>query len=219
MKNENYYKAGYAEGVKIACAINNISTGEIIRKSAKVDTLLSDPSFQNMLCKAAAMSFELGGLAGTLEHRLFVKMAGYNAAKFSDYTAEKFLVPVVKAFAKKANELKDECMRKQAAQAGIGSLIGRLFGKTVSSGPELARLMTMLSLGGGAAAGSIAWAMNRDANQSEADVESKELQAEHYRDIAQDIQKRMNLESEAKDPEKKKILRAAEEAGDSEYVV
>lgn len=211
------YKVGYDAGVKIACALRQVSPNDVLRKAAFVDTALADLTIQTALCKVASHIFERAGMTYTPEYILYSKLSNMPCT-LTQYSTEKFLVPVVKTLQKAASVAYEIGMEKVAAGFMLPSIVAKLVGRTAATTPEVLRLLSIIGIGGGAAAGSLAWLLNRDSTQDETDVEAKLKQAEHYKQIAKDLQKRLDLEADEK-PSKKDLKKAVEEQGEGAYLI
>lgn len=216
-RNNTSYKEGYDAGVKIACAICGITPGDAVRRSAFTDAALSAAPMQIAICKVAAYIFEEAGRAGSPEHILYSNLSR-SAGPLTNYSTERFITPVVKSLAKEAKAVHEDNMEKSAAQLLSTGAIMKLFGRSVGSGPEVLRLLALLGVGGGASAGALTWALNRDATQDDSDIEAKQRQAEHYRQIASDLQKRLNLEND-NSSQAKAIKKTVDEQGEGAYVI
>lgn len=193
-------------GIKMACAVRGMDHRDQAALEANVDTLLRSAPIQNVISKAAAIVMELGGKEGSLEHRLFCKMASCEHA-FSDETVEAYLTPALYAFAEYGQKSREAAMTKQAG------LWGWLAGLGLGSLSAAQKGVLLAALGVGGAGGTLGWIANRDSSEDSVDVEALEAQAEHYRDIASDIQKSMNLK------DNKSVRDAVEAAGDAAYVL
>lgn len=211
------YKEGYDAGVKIACAIRGITPGDAIRRSSFADSALSTAAMQTAICKVAAYVLKEAGMSGSPEHVLYSSLSK-STGPLTQYSTERFITPVVKALAKEAKVVHEENMEKSAAQLLSTGAMMKLFGRSIGSGPEALRLLALLGVGGGASAGALTWALNRDATQDDADIEAKQKQAEHYRQIASDLQKRLNLEHD-NSPQTQAIKKTVADQGEGAYVI
>lgn len=213
--NENYNK-GFNAGVKIACANLGITPGEVVRHSAFSDAILSDLTIQKDICKIAAACFKAAGMDSSVEFHLYDNMAK-SAAALSPVSVEKFIVPVVKSLNKQANIVHETLMEKSASPSVLGGLLSKVFGTATGTIPELYKMYALLGAGAGTATGALTWYLNRDAAQDSAEVEAKEEQAKHYKQIAKDIKKRLNIEKEPKS--KKAIKDSAESQGEGAFIL
>lgn len=187
------YSKGFDAGVKIACANLGITQEKVIRDSAFSKKLLEDADMQRDICKVAAACFKIAEGTTSVGYNLY-DMLGKSASKLTPVSVEKIIVPVVKALSKQANIVHEELMEKSASPSVVGGLMSKLFGTTTGTIPELYKLYALLGAGAGTATGALTWYLNRDAAQDSADVEAKEEQAKHYKQIASDIKKRLNIE-------------------------
>lgn len=213
--NENYRK-GFDAGVKIACANLGITPGEVVRHSAFSDKYLADVEMQKDICKIAAACFKAAGMDSSVEFHLYDTMAK-SAAALTPVSVEKFLVPVVKSLHKQASAIHEELMEKSAAPGVLGGLLSKVFGAAGGTLPELYKMYALLGAGAGTATGALTWYLNRDAEQDSADVEAKEEQAKHYKQIAKDIKKRLKIEKEPKS--KKAIKDSAKDQGEGAFIL
>lgn len=213
--NENYNK-GFNAGVKIACANLGVTPGEVVRHSSFSDAMLSDVTMQKDICKIAAACFKAAGMDSSVEFHLYDTMAK-SAAALSPVSVEKFIVPVVKSLNKQANVIHEDLMEKSASPGVLGGLLSKVFGTATGTVPELYKMYALLGAGAGTATGALTWYLNRDAAQDSAEVESKEEQAKHYKQIAKDIKKRLNIEKEPKS--KKAIKDSAEDQGEGAFIL
>ena len=213
--NENYNK-GFNAGVKIACANLGVTPGEVIRHSAFSDKMLSDITMQKDICKIAAACFKAAGMGSSVEFHLYDTMAK-SAAALSPVSVEKFIVPVVKSLNKQAHAAHEELMEKSASPGVLGGLLSKVFGTATGTIPELYKMYALLGAGAGTATGALTWYLNRDAEQDSTEVEAKEEQAKHYKQIAKDIKKRLNIEKEPKS--KKAIKDSAEAQGEGAFIL
>lgn len=216
-KHKEAYNAGYNAGVTIACALNRIQPGDALRKSAFADTALSSATMQAALCKVASYIFENAGMTDVPAYILYSKLSNIQQP-LTQYSTEKFIVPVAKTLKKAASSAYEQGIDKIASTFLPAGIIAKLVGRTASTTPEAIRLLSIIGIGGGAAAGSLAWLLNRDSTQDETDVEAKLKQAEHYKQIAEDLQKRLDLEADEK-PSKKDLKKAVEEQGEGAYLI
>lgn len=214
--NDNYSK-GFNAGVKIACANLGITPGEVVRHSAFSDAILSDVTTQKDICKIAAACFKAAGMDSSVEFHLYDTMAK-GAAALSPVSVEKFIIPVVKSLNKQARVVHEELMEKSASPSVLGGLLSKVFGTATGTLPELYKMYALLGAGAGTATGALTWYLNRDAAQDSADVEAKEEQAKHYKQIAKDIKKRLNIE-ESESKSKKAIKDSAESQGEGAFVL
>lgn len=210
------YSKGFDAGVKIACANLGITPEEIVRHSAFSDKILSDETMQKDICKIAAACFKAAGMDSSVEFHLYNTMAK-SASALSPVSVEKFVVPVVKSLNKQARTLHEELMEKSAAPSVIGGLMSKVFGTASGTIPDLYKLYALLGAGAGTATGALTWYLNRDAAQDSADVEAKEEQAKHYKQIAKDLKKRLNIEENPKS--KKAIQDSAKEQAEDAFVL
>lgn len=192
--SDKFYSKGYDAGVKIACALNNVSPEEIIKHSSFSERFLSDNFMQQALCKIASTSFEEAGMQNTVEYHLYENIAKRASfTQLSPYTVETFLVPVVHALQKEASDIHKEMqeatggLTKKAALSFLSETIGKILGTV----PEMSKDVVALSALGGAGVGSLAWALNRDAETDSAEADEKHAQAMHYKRIAEDLRKRL----------------------------
>lgn len=213
--NENYSK-GFNAGVKIACANLGVTPGEVVRHSAFSNAMLSDTTIQKDICKIAAACFKAAGMDSSVEFHLYDTMAK-SASVLSPVSVEKFIVPVVKSLHKQASAVHEELMEKSASPSVLGGLLSKVFGTATGTLPELYKMYALLGAGAGTATGALTWYLNRDAAQDSADVEAKEEQAKHYKQIAKDIKKRLNIEPEPKS--KKALKNSAEEQGEGAFIL
>lgn len=202
MDNDQLYEMGYDAGMKIASVVRGFNGSDAYTIEAANDTLLQDVHIQNMISKAAAVVLELGGEENSLHHRLFVKLAKATSP-VSEVSVDRFITPVIEAFTEHGQRIREEGLSKQANKAAA---LFSLFGGSLRN-----LFLASLAVGGGA--GTLGWLANRSATQDDADVEALEAQAQHYRNIAKDIKKRVKLEDE--EDKRKAIL----DAGEAQYVL
>lgn len=209
------YDNGFDAGVKIACANMGIKPEEVVRHSAFSDAILRDETAQKDICKVAAGIFAAADMEDSVEYNLYNIMSK-SASVLNPVSVEKFIVPVVKALHKQANIVHEELMEKSAAPSVLGGLLAKTVGVGTSAIPELYKLYALLGAGAGTATGALTWYLNRDANQDDADIEAKEEQARHYKQIAKDIKKRLKLENNVTN---KSISESAEDQGEGAYII
>ena len=181
MNLETLYKDGYAVGVKTACAAFNSTPTDFFKAAYCVDAVMEDMNMQKMLAKIASTVFGNAGPEFTAEKALYDVIQNIQEP-LQEYTKQAFMYPVVESLANAGD------MEKNANWLGILT-------NMLSGAPQLA---AALSLGGGAALGSIGWALNRDSNTMEDETDAKLAQAEYYRNIARDLQKRIKAKEEGK---------------------
>ena len=178
---ENLYKDGYAVGVKTACAAYNSTVDDFYKAAACVEASMDTMEMQKTIAKIASAIFENAGPEFRAEKAVYDVIQTIQEP-LQEYSKQAFVYPVVETLANAAN------MEKSASWLGILT-------NTLSGMPQLA---AALSLGGGAALGSIAWALNRDSNTMEDETDAKLAQAEYYRNIARDLQKRIKAKEEGR---------------------
>lgn len=213
---DNNYNAGYNLGAQIACAVNNKPAGEAIKAAAFNSAIINDIQMQGDLCKVACAILDNAGEVGSEAFMLY-KSASETIARGEQLTktaAEAFLFPVVEALDAAAKRVHEEVMEKSAG-IGLVNFFGKLFGtagKGMALTDDIYNKLLALSIGVGGSGGALAWYLNRDANQDEADTETKLEQAKHYRRIAEDIKSRLASNSS-------NIQNAAKEQSNSSYLM
>lgn len=197
--NKVAYNKGYDAGVKLACAAANVDPSEVIRSSAFSDKFLSDSFMQQQICKVATFILKKAGMENSFEHSLYNVMAKQaSAGPLTEYTVERFIVPVIKSIYKEAKVAQEEADEQSAAtiKQASAALI-KTMGSVISSTPSLIQNALALSALGGAGIGSLAWALNRDSVTDSVESDEKHAQAMHYKRIANDLRKKLKAQGAA----------------------
>lgn len=184
--NNEYFNSGYKDGVKLACILYNTSEADSIKSKHFNDTSLENNLMQLNICKVACKVLENESdkcSAKILYNNLLNKLnSGHVLSKEASIN---LLGPVVESVGSCAFRNEYNSMTKQAfLDSGLSALEA-----IAKSG---------LALGGiaGASIGSIAWLLNRNANNMDAEIDAKLAQAKHYREIAKDIKERLKAKEE-----------------------
>lgn len=175
----------------------NVDTFDYINK--KANKSLEDKDMQMILSKVASDTlndFEVG------DKYIYNKIYENGGCK-NKHAAALFMEPVIYKIANSSP------MEKKA-------IIGSIF----KSAPELAYKTILIGGLGGAGLAALGWSLFRDVNQKDADVETKIEQARMYRQIARDLQKKIDAnKKEDKKKNKGYPKDIIEEYGDSNYVL
>lgn len=203
MKNSNVYKEGYAIGVKTACAAYNSTPTDFFKAASCVEAAMDTVPVQHMIAKIASHIFANAGDEFAPERSVYEVIQTLDTP-VQEFSKQAFLYPVVDTIA----AYSEASLTKEASIAGtLTSLL--------SGGPQA---ITALALGGGAALGGLGWLLNRDSNTMEDETEAKLAQAEYYRNIARDLQRRLKAKEEGS-LESKELQKAVEEAGEGGMLI
>lgn len=211
-KSSNEYKAGFRAGATLVGAYNKSDISPMA-KIAAVKEYESDLSVQKLMCKAAKVILAAGGESESAEYKLYDVIDSFDSP-MTKYSCQRFINPVI-------GVLCDEA-RREAGVVGIDKSaailpgIASIFGKALGTGNNV--LQNLLMFGGitGASLGGLTWYLNRAAKENDYKAEAKEEQAAHYRRIAKDLKKRIQLE---RDSENENLERVVNEESPDAYVV
>ena len=149
------------------------------------------------MCKLAGEMFRLAGRGTSPLRIMFVKMA--HAEKWDPR-----LQDVVDTVYEVAG---DHWLGriKQASEgfnkaAGIGSIVANLgrFGFNVA--PEVAKMIPLLAVAGGAGSGALWWLANRHADEDDSNTAALKAKVDYYRSITDEITDELNRKGIIKDP-------------------
>lgn len=201
MTLDNIYKDGYAVGIKTACAAYNSNPADFFKAAGCVDAAMEDLGVQKMVAKIASTIFGKAGEEFRAEKAVYDVIQQLETP-MQEFTKQAFLYPVLDTIGNFVG------MEKNANILGVLSSM-------LSGTPQA---IAALALGGGAALGSIGWALNRDSNTMEDETDAKLAQAEYYRNIARDLQKRLKAKEEGQQSTKD-LKRAVLEAGEGGMLI
>lgn len=199
MKNDPYITSSdaYADGFKygqiLSAAEHGLTGGDAFRKEAAVGLIESDEAAQKMICRVGSYIFKQAGMTDSFASKAF-DVIGDIEGPIMKVAADMFLTPVVESLAAFSKEVTETGIDKAASH--IAAEIPEVIGKVLGAGKEATRLSLMGAGGVGLGLGGLLWALNRSAMQDDADITAKEEQARHYRQIARDIEKRVQLEQD-----------------------
>ena len=201
MALDNIYNDGYAVGIKTACAAYNSNPADFFKAASCIDAAMEDLGVQKMIAKIASTIFAHAGEEFRAEKSVYDVMQSLERP-MQEFTKQAFLYPVLDTIGNIVG------MEKNA------NILGAL--SSMLSGTPQA--IAALALGGGAALGSIGWALNRDSNTMEDETDAKLAQAEYYRNIAKDLQKRLKAKEEGQQSAGD-LQRAVLEAGEGGMLI
>lgn len=218
VKNSDEYNEAYMFGQMLEASIHGRNPQDVIRKEACVEALDADPTMQKAVCKAASYIFKQAGYAGTKLDRVYEAIMNLDGP-ITKVASDMFITPVLNSLSYFNTAVQNAELEKSASKLpALLKLIPAIAGKGVSSVPSWVQTGFLGAAGTGATLGGLLWVLNRSANQDDADVAAKEEQAAHYRQIADDIRKRIKLES-SKDPKTKEIAKKLEEENTDSYII
>lgn len=186
MNNSEAKQVGEILGFAIASTAYGIPYETILEKKANWESGIKDEGTQKLLAKIAStiVSPEINNV----EHTLY-NVIGKTEGPLMGYTADQLL----------GNAARVLGMQKNAGfLSGVANTIAELAGKAAVTLPEMYKTLLLAGAGLGVAGGSAYWALNRAAENDDAEVEAKEEQAKHYRRVAHDLKRRMKLEHDVK---------------------
>ncbi|MCQ2172234.1 MAG: hypothetical protein MJZ17_05765 [Bacteroidales bacterium] len=189
-------------------------------KVAKVAVMMDDANVQSALCKVAKYILEAGGEKGSIDYRIY-DVIEKSAHPVSRFVSDTYIKPVIDTVNREVSLNRDDVQTiEKVAALSASSLpgIASIVGKSAGSVPNLVQLLLLIGGATGAATGGLTWYLNRAAKEDNVDAAAKEEQAAHYRRVAKDLQKRIQLE-ENKDKHVKAIRSAAEAENPDLYVV
>lgn len=199
---------GYKFGVKLACAYHGIDPGALMTKAAKVYTCLESPVMQHAFAKIASTIMHNAGPEFAAEEALFNAIANRHTP-LTSFVKKAFLYPVLDTLANAAAT----CSMEKSA--GVFNDIISGVGSVLNGSQEALYKLALIGALGGAGIGALGWNLSRHMREEDADTAAKIEQAKHYRQIARDLQKRLNAEaSGSADHAKLRRLIEAEDEGD-----
>lgn len=204
---------GYKFGVALGCAVNGVKLSDVMTKAAKVETCLDSPVIQQTLAKIAATIFTNAGSEFTPEAAFYTAMTA-RQAPYTPFVKQAYLEPVLEMLAHGK-----ETLEKTASilPFDIGSIIDNT-GKVISGSQELLYKLALIGALGGAGLGAAGWAVGRDMRADDAKAVAKLEQAKHYRQIAKDLQKRLDAKAEGS-ADHKKLRNTIKEETDTDIVL
>lgn len=218
VKGSDAYNEAYLFGQMLEASVSGQRAEDVIRKRACVDALDEHPDMQKAVCKVASYIMKQAGYSGCKLDRLYEKIVSIDGP-VTKVAHSLFITPVLDSLSYFGKAVQDADIEKSASNLPllVKALPG-LFGSAVGSIPGWLQMGALTSAGTGATLGGLLWALNRGASQDDADIAAKEEQAAHYRQIADDIRKRIKLES-SKDPKTKELAKQLDDEDENSYVI
>lgn len=181
----NSTAAGYEFGKGLAASMFGIDRAELLKRQAMSDVMSSPEGipFQRQLCKIAAELFDLAGDSQSPVAILFRNLEK-TATWHSSY--DRFTDCVRRALSNQ-EELEKEAMTLLPAVAALHDKAGGGIMKTLAAGGAL----------GGAALGSLAFLLSRNASQSSAENAILMEKIRAYRKLKHDIEEDMSTQMPA----------------------
>ena len=175
----NEQQTGEILGFLLGSMDHGVPYNTVLEKKANYEAYIANEAYQKTLAKIGSGIFKNAGMQGCTTEKLFSKIASIEGPLTKE-AADLLLSPIA------------ETMTKYA------------FVDWITEPAKLAMITAALA---GTAGGGAWWALNRHAREEDAAVEVKKQQAEHYRRLARDIQKRLLLQQK-QSPE---LIKALEE--------
>lgn len=206
---------GYKFGVALGCAVNGVTLSDVMAKSAKVNECLASPIIQHTLAKIASTIFANAGREFAPEAAFYTAMSA-RPAPYTSFVKRAYLEPVLETLAHSTETL-EKSASPSLFKFSVGDLIDNT-GKVISGSQELLYKLALLGALGGAGLGTAGWLVNRDMQSDDAEATAKLEQAKHYRQIAKDLQKRLDANADAS-VERNNLRRAIQEENESAIVL
>lgn len=170
----------FDSGVAMVCAQRKIEFRDAIRMFEKQATLADSRVMNKALLKIGAAIMRAGGYEE--EAKMYELMRGQQC--LTKFARAVYIEPVLEV-------LGDESYREaEAFEKGAKFDLAGLLSKSTALAPEALQVAALVSAGMGAGAGALWWALNRDVEAQDLEVQAKEEQASYYRRLAQEIQRK-----------------------------
>lgn len=169
----------FESGVLTVCAQNKVAPHDAIRLFAKHAALQEDYTLNRALLKIGEAIMREGGYEEDAQmYALMQEMP-----MMSKYAKAVYIDPVLEVLGVAAQAEADEYIEK-------GAGIKEWLAKATGLAPDALKLLSAISIAGGAGIGGAYWALNRDSNISDDEVSAKLEQAKYYRSLAKEVNRR-----------------------------
>lgn len=181
--DDNLYKTGFKEGMKLAFAGNGLSVNKGIRMISKQSALTSNEVMQYKLLEMASSIFKEAGYYE--DAALCDRLIASNDPDFA-FAKEAIASSVLNVLGDAKVQEEEEMMDKQA------NWLTKFLGGLSAVPTDALKLVALSSVALGGAGGAAYWYLNRDSNLEDADTLVKLEQAKHYRQLAEKLRSRAN---------------------------
>lgn len=209
-------EAGYNLGVQSACTALGANREAFDKMATVMEVLRTDAEGQKMLCKAAKLILADPGSYEWNIYDAIEKSGSVGAVAFDTYL-EPVMHTLISARLEKVAMTKS-AVKGLGALTGLGAMASGAYGAAKGAVTDIATLLGLLAVGGGALGGGTLWSINRDPEEADVDIQSKEEQAQYYRELAHDLKKRIAL-NENKDKRLAATRDAAKQVSPSSFVL
>lgn len=179
--DDNLYKTGFKEGMKLAFAANGLSANKGIRMISKQAALTSSKVMQYKLLEMASSIFKEAGYQEDAD--LCDGLLASNDPEL-EFAKEAIASSVLNVLGDAKVQEEEAMMDKQA------HWISKAFGGLSMLSSDAIKLVGLASIATGGLGGAAYWYLNRDSNLEDADTLVKLEQAKHYRELAEKLRSR-----------------------------
>lgn len=169
----------------MVCAERKVSLHDAVRMFSKQAALAESPVMTDALLKIGATIFRA---AGDNENAQMYELMRQRPL-LTKYARAVYVEPVL--------EVLGRCSYREAEEfeKRATSILTNL-SKVTGMMPDMLQTIAVVSAGMGAGGGALWWALNRDTEADDLEVQAKEEQAKYYRDLAKEIQRKAKQKAE-----------------------
>lgn len=175
----------FDSGVAMVCAERKVSLHDAVRMFSKQAALAESPVMTDALLKIGATIFRA---AGDNENAQMYELMRQRPL-LTKYARAVYVEPVLEVLGRCSYREAEEFEKR--ANPAIAA-----FTKATGVMPDLLQTIAVISAGMGAGGGALWWALNRDTEANDLEVQAKEEQAKYYRDLAKEIQRKAKLKAQ-----------------------
>lgn len=168
----------------MVCAERNVSLHDAVRMFSKQAALAESPVITDALLKIGATIFRA---AGDYENAQMYELMRQRPI-LTKYAGAVYVEPVLEVLGDQSYKEAEEFNKRAGILSHLTSITGMV--------PGTLQSLALISAGLGAGAGTIWWALNRDTEADDMEVQTKEEQAKYYRNMAKDIKRKAKVKAE-----------------------